>query len=187
MYTEGKVYALQFLLFAGLASGCPTWFTNSTGQCECGVRLDGDIICHEDEERIDVLAGYCVTYEHYTKTVLAGYCLYGHTFNMTNRMYSSLPSDPTQLNETTCGPYNREGLLCGHCIKGFGPSVYSYDLQCINCTSISTCRVCHHLLPPPWVFSNHILFLLLLSSFISTLCQAQCWGTSCFVKHGLSK
>ena len=114
MYTEGKLYALFSLLLAGLASGCPTWFIYSTGQCECRViRLAGNTICHKEEERVDVLAGYCAIYEHYTETVLAGYCLYGHSFNMTNRMYSSLPSDPTQLNETTCGPYNHEGLLCG--------------------------------------------------------------------------
>ena len=79
-----------------------------------------------------------MTYDYSTNSVLAGYCPYGYSSNMTNKVYSSLPSDPTKLNETTCGPYNREGLLCEQCIKGFGPAVYSYDLRCANCTDIST-------------------------------------------------
>ena len=132
------MWAILSLLFVGLASGCPTWFTNTTGHCECGVNLSDKIICHDDEGRVDVQTGFCMTYDYSTDSVLAGYCPYGYSSNMTNRVYSSLPSDPTQLNEATCGLYKREGLLCGQCIKGFGPAVYSYDLRCANCTDIST-------------------------------------------------
>ena len=138
MHTVGKVSSILFLLFVGLANGCPTWFTNSTGRCECGVEKSGQLICHEDEGRVEVCAGYCVTYEYSTESEVAGDCSYGPYSNMTNRAFSLLPTDPTQLNEATCGPYNREGLLCGYCIKGFGPAVYSYDLQCANCTDMST-------------------------------------------------
>ena len=73
--------------------------------------------------------GFCMTYNYSTESVLAGSCPYGYNSNMTNRRYSTLPSDPTQLNEKTCGPYNREGLLCGYCIEGFDPAVYSTDLS----------------------------------------------------------
>ena len=137
MHTVGKVSAVLLLLFVGLASGCPTWFTNTTGHCECGLETQY-VICHEDEGRAEVCAGYCVTFEYSTQSVVAGYCSYGPYSNMTNRMFSLLSQDPTQLNETTCGPYNREGLLCGYCIRGFGPAVYSHDLRCANCTDIST-------------------------------------------------
>ena len=95
-------------------------------------------ICRKDENRVDVSVGFCMTWDNLTKSVLAGSCPYGYKSNMTNTMYSTLPSDPTQLNETTCGPYNREGLLCGYCIEGFSPAVYSTDLSCANCTDIST-------------------------------------------------
>ena len=37
-----------------------------------------------------------------------------------------------------CGPYNRKGLLCGRCIDGYGPAVYSLDMKCANCSKIST-------------------------------------------------
>ena len=138
MHPVHKVCAILSLLFAGLASGCPTWLTNVTGHCKCGDEIAGLIICHEDEGRAEVCAGYCVTFEYATESVVAGYCPYGSYSNMTNRICSSLPHDPAELNETTCGPYNREGLFCGLCIRGFGPAVYSYDLRCADCTDIST-------------------------------------------------
>ena len=136
MCTVDKLCVILSLLC--VASGCPTWYRNTSGHCECGVELPGHIICHEDENTVDVSIGCCMTYDYSTGSVLAGYCPYGYSSNMTNRVYSSLPSDLTQLNETTCGPYNREGLLCGHCIEGFGPAVYSTDLSCANCTDITT-------------------------------------------------
>ena len=136
MNAASKVCVILSLLC--VASGCPTWYRNTSGHCECGVELSGKIICHENENTVDVSMGYCMTYDYSTEVVLAGYCPYGYGSNMTNRIYSSLPSDPTQLNETMCGPYNREGLLCGYCIEGFGPAVYSTDLSCANCTDIST-------------------------------------------------
>ena len=135
MHPTGKVCALLSLLC--VASGCPTWHRNTSRHCECGVEVLG-IICHEDENTVDVSMGCCMTYDYSTDSVLAGSCPYGYSSNMTNRRYSTLPIDPTQLNETTCGPYNREGLLCGYCIEGFGPAVYSTDLSCANCTDIST-------------------------------------------------
>ena len=136
MYSVDKLCAILSLLC--VASGCPTWYRNTSGHCECGVELYGLIICHEDENTVDVSLGCFMTYDYSTGSVVAGYGPYGYISNMTNRMYSSLPTDPTQLNETTCGPYNREGLLCGYCIEGFGPAVYSTDLSCANCTDIST-------------------------------------------------
>ena len=136
MYIVDKLCAILSLLC--VASGCPTWYRNTSGHCECGVELSGQIICHEDENTVDVSMGLCMTLDYSTEVVLAGYCPYGYISNMTNRMYSTLPTDPTHLNEKTCGPYNREGLLCGYCIEGFGPAVYSTDLSCANCTDIST-------------------------------------------------
>ena len=136
MYIVDKLCALLSVFC--VASGCPTWYRNTSGHCECGVELSEKIICRKDENRVDVSVGFCMTWDNLTKSVLAGSCPYGYNSNMTNRRYSTLPSDPTQLNEKTCGPYNREGLLCGYCIEGFGPAVYSTDLSCANCTDIST-------------------------------------------------
>ena len=53
-------------------------------------------------------------------------------------MYSELPSDPDLLNEVMCGLYNRKGLLCGECINGYGPAVFSPYKKCENCSKLST-------------------------------------------------
>ena len=42
------------------------------------------------------------------------------------------------LNAIMCGPYNREGLLCGKCIGGYGLLVYSLDVKFVNCSRLST-------------------------------------------------
>ena len=42
------------------------------------------------------------------------------------------------LNATMCGPYNREGYLCGKCIDGYGLPVYSHNMKCVNCSKFST-------------------------------------------------
>ena len=137
MLSIGKVCTV-LLLFSGLVCGCPTWYTNISGHCECGVTIGERIKCHTDEERVDIRAGYCMTFDYKMKSALSGSCPYGYIHsNMTNRVYAALPRDPTQLNETTCGPYYREGLLCAHCIEGFGPAIYISDLACVNCSDIS--------------------------------------------------
>ena len=40
----------------------------------------------------------------------------------------------SQLNEVMCGLYNRNGRLCGECIEGYSPLVYSYSLHCRLCS-----------------------------------------------------
>ena len=49
--------------------------------------------------------------------------------------YYSLPSNHTLMEHSnlTCGPYNREGLLCSKCKPGYGPAVYSFSLMCAEC------------------------------------------------------
>ena len=49
--------------------------------------------------------------------------------------YVTLPQDPNDLNEFFCGPLNREGVVCGSCIDGYGPAVNSEQFTCINCTT----------------------------------------------------
>ena len=50
--------------------------------------------------------------------------------------YYSLPSNRTVMEHSnlTCGPYNREGLLCSKCKPGYGPAVYSFSLMCAECS-----------------------------------------------------
>ena len=101
---------------------------NTTQQCEC-------ILNSSPPEVAD---GVCVTFSGQKGLYYTGKCPFGHSGNRTDRMHSELPCDPDKLNDMMCGPYNRKGLLCGRCIDGYGPSVYSYDLKCADCSKLST-------------------------------------------------
>ena len=120
-------------------TSCPTWFyyNNTTHQCECGGN-PGYINCKQKEQKVELACGYCVSASKYEGEYYIGKCPFRCTRNSTDRMYSELPSDPDLLNEVLCGPYNRKGFLCGECIDGYGPAVYSTDMKCANCSKFST-------------------------------------------------
>ena len=84
--------------------------------------------------KAEIADGYCATSTEQEGLYYAGSCPFIHTENNTDRLFSELPSDPDLLNDTMCGPYNRKGLLCGRCIDGYGPAVYSLDMKCANCS-----------------------------------------------------
>ena len=48
--------------------------------------------------------------------------------------YFSLPCNVSELNQFMCVDTNRDGQLCGRCREGFAPPVYSYSLNCVNCS-----------------------------------------------------
>ena len=123
-----------------------TWYTDKDGDCVCGVELSGVLRCNDCYKTVDIAAGYCMTYdttrqyvrENSSSLLIVGDCPYGPFPNTTNRKFTTLPTDPTQVNSSQCAPYNRRGLFCGECLEGFGPSVYSFDLHCANCSHMST-------------------------------------------------
>ena len=88
-----------------------------------------------------------MTYVYSTELVLAGYCPYGYS----SRMYSTLPTDPTQLNDTTCGPYNCESLLCGYCTHTKGHISFLHHIRshaglCHILPSIIICCTMEHII-----------------------------------------
>ena len=89
----------------------------------------------------------CVTYSGEEGLFYVSFCPLNYKFNNTNRMFSELTTDPDQLEDKMCGPYNRKGLLCGECIDGYGPGVYTLDSKCANCSKFSTISaICLYLL-----------------------------------------
>ena len=123
-----------------------TWYTDKDGDCVCGVELSGVLKCNDCYKTVDIGAGICMTYdttrkyvaENSSSLLIVGNCPYGPFPNTTNRKFTTLPTDTTQVNSSQCAPYNRRGLFCGECLEGFGPSVYSFDLHCANCSHMST-------------------------------------------------
>ena len=77
------------------------------------------------------------TLDSSSESLITGDCPYSYHTNQIQRYYYLLPNDTDKLNEALCGPYNRKHFLCGQCINGFGPAIYSVNLQCANCSHIS--------------------------------------------------
>ena len=126
---------------------CPTWFyySNATRSCECGLQYDW-IICNPQTMEVQLMDGFCMTYSGQGGLFYTGICPFSYKFNHTNRLFSQLTTDPDLLNDTTCGPYNRKGLLCGECIDGYGLGVTLND-GCTDCSRLSTgSAVCLYLL-----------------------------------------
>ena len=98
-----------------------------------------DLYCIQSEN-VYISAGEClIQHGKSTSTIALGLCPYFPKniswFRSAFSVYYSLPSNRTMMEHSklTCGPYNREGLLCSECKPGYGPSVYSFSLMCAEC------------------------------------------------------
>ena len=113
---------------------CPTWMyrSNVTGECQCGSDIDGGLKCNVTHKEVGHSDGYCITYDKHHNEVVAGECLYGYVLGS---VYKTLPLNVSQLNEAMCGRLNRRGRLCSKCKREHYPLVYSYEFNCIKCTS----------------------------------------------------
>ena len=128
-----SVVSLSFLF--SIAATCPLWYYyhNTSQHCWCGCELS----CINDS-RVEIREGHCATSAKIEDYYYIGSCHLRHTVNNTNRMLSEMPRNPELLNSVMCEHYNRKGLLCGECIEGFGPAIYSYDPKCVSCSQMST-------------------------------------------------
>ena len=133
-----------YLVLGASNTSCPTgfYFNNTSSKCDCDEFLvhHSFIKCNQPHKRAYIRNGVCLMSPTNSNTYSVGYCplTLGNWKNIANRLHSELPSDPDMLNATMCGPYNREGYLCGKCIDGYGLPVYSHDLKCVNCSEFST-------------------------------------------------
>ena len=135
--------ALLLALASGYAvddegSECPNWYHHPPGShhCLCGPTLKGDIMCSDDGVYLRV--DYTMTWDTATNQTVAALSNYGYVnySTITNRVYTLMPNDSRDLNETMCAPNNREGFLCEDCVPGYGPSAYSP--KCMDCRKQST-------------------------------------------------
>ena len=135
--------ALLLALASGYAvddegSECPNWYHRPPGShhCQCAPALHGDIICSDDGVYIHV--HFTMTWDSATNQTVAALSNYGYVnySTITNRVYTLMPNDSQDLNETVCAPNNREGFLCENCVPGYGPTAYSP--KCMDCRKQST-------------------------------------------------
>ncbi len=88
------------------------------------------------------VGGKCVTCDPSTCSAVYGLCNmifeFGENFTIKDgsnvRVFSRKSASSCQeLTTMTCGPFNREGVLCTKCKPGYGPPLYSNSLKCEKC------------------------------------------------------
>ena len=83
---------------------------------------------------------HCLTYNQGFKEFLLGPCFYNcgsFGANIPGSYYYSIDNNLTSINSAMCGRLNRTGPLCGACLPGHEPLVYSYYMHCVKCTDSS--------------------------------------------------
>ena len=113
---------------------CPPWYQRTKDDtCAPGNEIDEIVIAGKCTSQMLLETFYCMTTsdkDATNRSDVIGCCLFTDLIGS----YYPLPCNITRLNDCTCGGLNREGQLCGRCIKGFAPPVYSYVLNCVNST-----------------------------------------------------
>ena len=120
---------------------CPPWTlpythaADNTTHCKCGDTYREIITCDKDTLQVSILA--CITYNMELNKTLVGPC-FAQCFKNTSQSpdgfhYLLHTNNSEAINDEVCGRFNRTGQLCGRCIEGHGPPVYSYVFQCVKC------------------------------------------------------
>ena len=126
-----------------LQNDCPTWMKrvgNTSINCTCGDTTREIIKCDNATCTVQILDGYLVTYDEEKGVVEAGQAIYGWRkkyfhHGIKKALYYKVQLNRSKLNYDACHRFQREGRLCGRCREGYSPLVYSYMLNCINCSS----------------------------------------------------
>ena len=123
------------------AENCPTWtyFSNATQSCQCGPNIHQMTSCVKDgnSSKVGVFFRICMTQNNEKTKVVVGACPYNSGGGKYESILASrsLPSNVTELDRAMCEHTGRTGQLCGQCMEGHSPPVYSYYSQCVNCTA----------------------------------------------------
>lgn len=134
---------------------CSPSLVNING-CVCGQYLRDFVTC-SDNGSVTLKSCFCMTEDRYKKEIVVGNCPYhcGSPLKLSHVQSKELDND-------TCGEWNRTGQLCANCKDGFGPLVYSYNLECIACSSTVS-------MEPTMLFLTSFILLTLFCLIIITL------------------
>ena len=115
---------------------CPPWalLNTTTNRCMCGSDLYGIVQCNSETLDVSVQNCYCMTYSGALNKTLLNYCYYTCHLNRPLEHYLVNASNVSGLNDAICRRFNRTGFMCGECIAGHAPPVYSYSTACVECT-----------------------------------------------------
>ena len=113
---------------------CPTWtyHANDSLQCVCGVNLTTAVICDPSSRQVKVRGCHMITFDLARNQTYAGYSFYRCVKHFSQT--SIVSPNVHQVNFEMCDQFNRDGLFCGICKENHYPLVYSYKLNCKECS-----------------------------------------------------
>lgn len=131
---------------------CPPgyYFNSSNDTCQCsflasGRKLDG-ILCDNNDYTAAIKRGYWAGY-HFPKNhshgyddyLVTGQCPQHYCSCRTEKELILLPntSNISALNELLCHRFNRNGTLCGRCLKDYAVAINSPFYDCIKCSDVN--------------------------------------------------
>ena len=91
--------------------------------------------CHSDSIAVD--NGHCLTWNNITNKEQVSRCLFDAKCknNKNHDIYEvSTIISGSDINNFTCGAYNRYGVRCSKCIEGYGPAAFSDGVTCADCS-----------------------------------------------------
>ena len=135
-YSEDQLHNSNFSYSCSSNDSTRLCVFSDDGLSKCG-DIPYDILQCSSQGNISVLDCHCITYNEESQAEI-GSCIY-NCFN-TNKtdfsysVYHILPENTSDSNEVICGKeFSRNGTLCGKCIDGYYPLVYSFNLTCVKC------------------------------------------------------
>ena len=102
-----------------------TWTVpNENGSgCKCGDSLNEVVYCSHSTLEVDILVCHCMTFSDIFNKTVVGYCYFNCDF--LDYFHVAI--------ERTCKTLNRKGQMCGKCLDGYSPPIYSYSSKCVEC------------------------------------------------------
>ena len=142
-----KVVVSLLLLVSGSSAGdkCPPWFNlqhnndSHFPQCVCSEAETTQITCSQTELTSFLKLGHCAYQDETINVTVVSSCPYVFPVHLIHDALIRLPRNTSQLNDFVCGHLKREitTVLCGKCINGTGPSIFSFGMQCARCSSVN--------------------------------------------------
>ena len=121
-------------------NNCPLWYRGhgATGDCVCGNSLNGVIECNACNYTVSIRTCYCMTMDESNMKPVVASCLYTCDYlqqNYRNHTITNLieTNSTSDVDNKTCGRYNRQGVLCSKCAEDYGLPLYSYNISCVPC------------------------------------------------------
>ena len=116
---------------------CLPWHcrNNVSEKCECGNLLQSLVLCTSEPHYLQLHDCYCMTQTNKEDLIIVGSCQYTCNRSHNGYYFDITANTSSEINMLMCERYNRQGQLCGSCMPGYAPPVYSYYLSCVNCTT----------------------------------------------------